>query len=287
MTEVIAGPLWAARNWNIEDGAGSIHDDDTAAELGFRGGTVAGDIHMNQFPPILVEVFGNEWFERGNLSLNFKNATIDLEKVQAFAEPLKQGENQVRVWMEREDGLLVCEGTAAIGDHSNSELRRKNLHPCHPEELRILRRCKPGMSLGSYDIVAKTDVQFERYDRNLISDPMTWYKEGSPWGDPIAAPCTILEFLWGNAMRGLGPLVEESTGLFGAMEISYTNGPLIMGKKYRIDCEVVCVSQSPKTEIVWYDQHAYNEAGDHVVTLRIQSRAMKASSPLYAASELG
>ena len=72
MTEVIAGPLWAARNWNIEDGAGSIHDDDTAAELGFRGGTVAGDIHMNQFPPILVEVFGNEWFERGNLSLNFK-----------------------------------------------------------------------------------------------------------------------------------------------------------------------------------------------------------------------
>ena len=74
---------------------------------------------------------------------------------------------------------------------------------------------------------------------------------------------------------------------YGAMEISYTNGPLIMGKKYRIDCEVVCVSQSPKTEIVWYDQHAYNEAGDHVVTLRIQSRAMKASSPLYAASELG
>ena len=143
------------------------------------------------------------------------------------------------------------------------------------------------MSLGSYDIVAKTDVQFERYDRNLISDPMTWYKEGSPWGDPIAAPCTILEFLWGNAMRGLGPLVEESTGLFGAMEISHTNGPLIMGKKYRIDCEVVCFSQSPKTEIVWYDQHAYNEAGDHVVTLRIQSRAMKASSPLYAASELG
>ncbi|MDG1204309.1 MAG: hypothetical protein P8N51_02940 [Pseudomonadales bacterium] len=287
MTELIAGPLWAARNWNIEDGAGSIHDDDTAAELGFRGGTVAGDIHMNQFPPILVEVFGNEWFERGNLSLNFKNATIDLEKVQAFAEPLKQGENQVRVWMEREDGLLVCEGTAAIGDHSNSELRRKNLHPCDPKELRILRRCTPGMSLGSYDIVAKTDVQFERYDRNLISDPMTWYKEGSPWGDPIAAPCTILEFLWGNAMRGLGPLVEESTGLFGAMEISHTNGPLIMGKKYRIDCEVVCVSQSPKTEIVWYDQHAYNEAGDHVVTLRIQSRAMKASSPLYAASELG
>ena len=287
MTEVIAGPLWAARNWNIEDGAGSIHDEETAAELGFRGGTVAGDIHMNQFPPLLVKIFGDEWFERGNLSLNFRNATVDLEKVQAFAEPLKEGENQIRVWMEREDGMLVCEGTAAMGDHSQSELRRKDYHPCAPEELRIFKRVIPGMSLGSYDIVATKDKQFERYDNNLISDPMTWYKDTSPWGDPVAAPCTILEFLWGNAMRGLGPLVEESTGLFGAMEISYTNGPFIMGRNYRIDCEVVCVSQSPKTEIVWYDQHAYNEAGDHVVTLRIQSRAMKASSPLYDASDLG
>ena len=36
MTEVITGPFWAARNWNINDGEGSIHDDETAAELGFR-----------------------------------------------------------------------------------------------------------------------------------------------------------------------------------------------------------------------------------------------------------
>ena len=79
MAEVMTGPLWAARNWSADAGAGSIHDDETAAELGFRGGTVAGDIHMNQFPPVLIKVFGNEWFERGNLSLNFRNATIDKE----------------------------------------------------------------------------------------------------------------------------------------------------------------------------------------------------------------
>lgn len=91
------------------------------------------------------------------------------------------------------------------------------------------------MTLCSYNIVATTDKQFGRYDSNLISDAMTWYRESSPWGAPVAAPCTILEFLWGNAMNGLGPLVEESTGLFGAMEISYTNGPFIMGKNYRIN----------------------------------------------------
>lgn len=281
MTDIITGPLWAARNWSIDEGAGSIHDDETATELGFRGGTVAGDIHMNQFVPVLVKIFGNEWFEKGNLSLNFKNATIDLEKVQVFAEQPVEGENQIRVWMEREDGLLVCEGTAAMGDHSKSLLRSMDYHSCDPEELKILRKVKPGMSLGTYDIVATTDKQFERFDKNLISDPLSWYRTESPWGNPVAAPCTIFEFLWGNAMIGLGPLVEDCTALFGAMEISYSNGPFIMGNRYRIECDVVSVGQSPKTETVWYDGHAYDEEGNHIVTLRIQSRAMKASSPLY------
>ncbi len=281
MTDTTTGPLWAARNWSADAGAGSIHDDETAAELGFRGGTVAGDIHMNQFPPVLVKIFGNEWFERGNLSLSFKNATVDLEKVRVYAEPLKPGENQINVWMEREDGLLVCSGTAAIGDHSRSELRTKDFRPCDPGELRILSRVKPGMSLGIEDVIATTDKQFQRYDTNLISDPLTWYRQSSPWGDPVAAPCTILEFLWGSAMKGLGPLVEESTGLFGAMEIGYTNGPFIMGRPYRIESEVVCVGQSPQTEYVWYDSTARNEKGELVATLRIQSRAMKMSSPLY------
>ena len=54
------------------------------------------------------------------------------------------------------------------------------------------------------------------------------------------------------------------------------------GQFVAIECEVVCVGQSPKTEYVWYDQHAFDETGVHVATLRMQSRAMKASSPLYA-----
>jgi len=82
-------------------------------------------------------------------------------------------------------------------------------------------------------------------------------------------------------MKGLGPLVEESTGLFGAMEIGYSNGPFIMDRPYRIESEVVCVGQSQQTEYVWYDSTAKNEKGELVATLRIQSRAMKASSPLY------
>ncbi len=281
LSKVISGPLWSARNWSAGEGAGSIHDNETAETLGFRGGTVAADIHMNQFPPVLLKVFGGDWFERGHLSLNFKNATIDRERVQVFAAPPDGSGALTRVWMEREDGMLVCEGTAAVESNEESALRSIDYRPCDPEELRILRRVSPGMSLGQYDVLAKTDKQFGRYDNNLISDPLSWYRHNSPWGGPIAAPCTVLEFLWGSAMKGLAPLVEEATSLFGAMEISFSKGPMLMGESYHIEASVVCVGQSPKTEYVWYEQKAFDSSSDLVVTLLIQSRAMKASSPLY------
>ena len=281
MAEVIEGPLWSARNWSADEGEGSIHDDATATELGFRGGTVAGDVHMNQFPPVLLRVFGKEWFERGNLSLNFKNATIDQEKVQVFAEPRKSGEDSVKVWMEREDGLQVAIGSAAMGDHSKSELRQKDYRPCDPESLRILNRVKPGMSLGSYDIHTRTDKQYQRYDAGLISDPLPWYRKGSPWGGSVAAPCTVMEYLWGYSMNGLGPLVGDSVGLFGAIEIGFEKGPFMMSRDYHLESRVVCVGQSPQTEYVWYETDAFDYLGDRVARLLIQSRAMKASSPAY------
>ncbi len=279
-SQTIEGPLWAARNWSA-DAEGSIHDDATASELGFRGGTVAGDVHMNQFPPVLLKVFGQEWFERGNLSLGFKNATIDLEQVRVFAEPRTPDSDQVKVWMEREDGLLVCSGTAALGDHSQSELRNKDLRSCDPNELRILNRLHAGLSLGEYVVDATPDKQFERYDRNLISDPLEWYRHTSPWGEVVAAPCTLIQYLWGYPMQTLGQYVGESVGLFGAIEVGHVNGPFLLNQRYTLTSEVVCVGQSPQTEFVWYDTTATNEVGEVVAMMRMQSRVMKASSPEY------
>ena len=281
MTARVEGKLWAARNWSADAGEGSIHDDETAEKLGFRGGTVAGDVHMNQFPPVMLEIFGERWFESGNLSLSFKNATIDLEKVQVFAEPLAPGASQTNVWMEREDGMLVCKGTAAVGDHSASELRSKDLRPCDPSELRILNRLEPGLSLGRYEVEATPEKQFERYDKGLISDPLAWYRETSPWDDVIACPATFIQYLWGYPMQTLGPLVGDSVGLFGAIEIGCVNGPFLLNRRYVIESEVVCVGQSPQTEYVWYDSKATNESGELVALMRMQSRAMKSSSPAY------
>ena len=113
---VVVGPLRRPRNLGATQ-RGSIHDDATAQKLGFRGGTVAGSIHMEQFPPLLVRAFGQRWFETGSLSTYFRNATTDGEPVRAFVGLPEDGASdaQVPVRMERDDGTLVLEGTASIG----------------------------------------------------------------------------------------------------------------------------------------------------------------------------
>src|SRR5690606_38042129 len=82
----LVGPYRPARNMAAGAGEGSIHDDKTAKGLGFRGGTVAGSVHMEQFPPILMRAFGERWFETGGLACYFRNATVDGESVRPIVE---------------------------------------------------------------------------------------------------------------------------------------------------------------------------------------------------------
>lgn len=281
MSDVMSGPLWQGINWSADAGVGSIHDDATAEKLGFRGGTVAGDVHMNQFPPVLLEVFGDEWFRTGNLSLDFKAATVDREPVQVFAEPLADGVAQTRVWMERDDGMLVCRGTAALGNHSRSELRARDLRPCDPSELKILRNVSDGLSLGHFELEMTPDKQFDRYDRKVISDPLEVYRSGVKWGEPVAAPCTFVEYFWGPPTRELRPHVGEAVGLFGAIEIGHVDGPLLLNRAYHIDSEVVAVGQSPQTEYLWFDTTARRPNASLVANFRMMLRFMKSSSALY------
>lgn len=177
--------------------------------------------------------------------------------------------------------MLVCTGTAAVGDHSRSALRSKDLRPCDPDELRILRELHAGRSLGHFELDLDPTLQFERYDRGLISDPLEVYRNGEKWGAPVAAPCTFVQYFWGPPTRAIRGLVGEAVGLFGAIEIGHVDGPLLLDRPYLIDSEVVCVGQSPQTEYFWFDTTARRPDGGLVAVFRMMLRFMKASSPLY------
>src|SRR5580700_3440024 len=113
---VLTGPVRTPRNLSAH-ATGSIHDDATATALGFRGGTVAGSIHMDQFPPLLLAAFGPRWFETGSLSLYFRHATTDGEPVRALLgrPTADDGDAQVQAWATTTDDVLVADGTATVG----------------------------------------------------------------------------------------------------------------------------------------------------------------------------
>lgn len=264
---------------------GSIHNDEVAQELGFRGGTVAGSIHMELFPPVLLEAFGERWFERGTLSINFRNPTTDREPVRALLDrPDAPTDAQARAWIERDDGLLVGEGTASVGEPSEeTALGSMDVHRYAASDPRILAGISAGDEIPEAEIEMPRKVQDARLE--VITEPLGWYDD-SPWGGPIASPATVVHFLYGHPARSIGRSTEgtgdDAVGLFGAIEVRHVHGPLVLDRTYRVGGHIVEVGESPKTEYVWFESYADTLDGERVAEMRMQLRWMKASSPLYA-----
>lgn len=279
---LLVGPLRRSVN-NASKVAGSIHDDATATKLGFRGGTVAGSIHLELFPPLLLKAFGQRWFERGTISMYFLNATTDREAVRAFVKepPLDATNAQVEIWIERDDGMRVAEGTASVGSPEEpSALLRRPLDRFDPGELRILGGLKVGDQFEECDAFLTKDAMDERM--KVITEPMDWYIKPSPWGGAIGTPATMVQLLYSQSIATLRGKLGQAVGLFGAIELRNINGPVRVEHPYRVGGSIVALGQSPKTEYMWFET-ALNEAdGKRIAEMRMLLRFMKASSPKYA-----
>lgn len=276
---VIEGPWMAGVN-AASGVAGSIHDDATASKLGFRGGTVAGSVHMNQFVPLLIEAFGDEWLHSGNLSLYFVTATIHGEKVKAFVQQPETPGQQVKVWMERDDGARVAEGTAGLGDNAQSELQTRDRRATDPAQLRMLPHAVPGYDMGTHKVAPAGDAQSKRIEGGEINGVIDAYTNPQTYGGLVAAPGTMVGVLYRAPVEALRPK-GGAVGLFGAIEVRNVNGPMLLDRTYDVSAKVVDAGQSPKTEYLWFDSEARDGSGEVIATMRMLLRFMKASSPLY------
>lgn len=281
---ILAGPVRNVINPDTAAGAGSIHDQETAQRLGFRGGTVAGSYHMNLFPPLALEAFGTGWFERGSLSLFFRNATLDREPVRAFMRKPATGANeQVDCWIRREDGMLVAEGSIAAGHPGEpTHLQKIPLDDMNPAACRILADVhvgdvipETGMIMGGADLDRRLNSAAELLDWNLGT---------SPWGNQVLVPNSMVGLLYQPCVATIRKKVKQSVGLFGAIELRTVNGPALADTPYMVQGKIIAVGDSPRTEFFWYETCADDQDGRRVCEMRMLLRFMKASSPLWAES---
>lgn len=264
------GPLRVPRN-TYQGSQSSIHNDATASKLGFKGGTVAGSIHMDQFVPLLLDLYGEAWLEAGTLSLMFKQATVDGEPVRASLAP---DGARAALTMHNEAGDLICEGTASLGPDPRSELALRMAAQTAPDELRILAALKPGDEVRDIPLEATREALETRL--STITEPLAIYETG-------ALPPSMVVHLAHGARQAVVASAGKSVGLFGALETEVLKGPLKAGVPYVGRTKIHALADSPRTEAVWYDVFIAGEDGEDLARVRFFLRFMKGSSPLWTA----
>ena len=259
---------------------GGIHDDDTATDLGFRGGTVAGAIHMEQFPPLLLEMFGADFWQTGTLSMYFRSATVDREPVRCLTtEPKRVGNiRRTNVLMEKEDGTIVASGTASCGGHDEkSELRRK-LESIRPiSELRILKNLKVGAQCE--DQRCFVENSFLDAQLGVITEPLSCYKTSNEFSGRVLPVTQVVRAFDPPEVALITEVEPPFVGLYGAIEIEFINGPVLAETEYKGSGEIVGLSDSPQTEILWRDSILMTDKP--IARMLKMDRLMKNSSPLW------
>ncbi|HEX7761547.1 MAG TPA: hypothetical protein VF459_18715 [Caulobacteraceae bacterium] len=275
----LAGDFRRPRN-TASEARGSIHDDATASKLGFRGGTVAGSLHMDQFVPLLIAAFGPAWLERGNMSLYFRQATVDQEAVRAFVTPAVV-EARARLRMENEAGDLISEGTAScVGADEKTELyaRARAQTPAVPGALRLLAGCKVGDETADVALRASAEAVAKRLE--TIPERIDAYEPRD--GGPAVLPPAIAVQLFREVEKTLWSRIEPVVGLFGAIELQVLKGPLRAETDYVGRGKILALSESPRTENIWYQAWASDpKTGEDVGWMIMYLRFLKASSPLW------
>ncbi|MEM6556399.1 MAG: hypothetical protein AAF642_11015 [Pseudomonadota bacterium] len=271
---VLSGPFRTPANMLIEQEYGghkSIHDDAEAERLGFKAGPIEGPTHFSQFDPLLVKLWGQDWFEQGCISCHYKNMVVEGEQVQAFVKPVSDG--RAECWAVKSDGTPVLEASATLGpDHGETllEARMARLRPAG--DLVILSDLSVGMT-GKEDepvIMAPDQNMGALYPFSLtekltkITERSSWYDDdsASPWGRAII-PTEMVSVLAEYSSRKAGfPTKGPVIGLFADLEIRYLNGPLLVGEPYLIRREIVALAQGRRTENYWTRTRIFDESGE-------------------------
>jgi hypothetical protein len=278
------------------DGHVSIHDDKMAADLGFTGAPIEGPTHFSLFVPLLAEIFGQAWFETGCMSAHYQTMVIEGEEVRAFAARPAAGERITRIWAEKRDGTPVLTGTASIGpDHPTSELdtRRAKLRPS--EQLVILCDLHVGQKglAPESAIMGFEESMGDLYPFSLneklerITELSPWYTadagDTSPWGRAII-PLEMLSVLTQYSSREAGYKMKgPAVGLFADQEIKLIKGPLFVNQAYRLEREIVCLSESRRVESNWIMTRVYDvDTNELLAECLLNSATLKDSYAKYA-----
>lgn len=268
---VVRGAVHAPRNDRATTG-GTFRLGPGGQGIVYRGRAVSVRVHLESVPPVLLEVYGDEWFHRGSLSMWFRAPTFDGEPTQVVARPVA-GRRQIDLRIERPGGEAVAVGTAALGDPDEpSELERRFLRASPGRPVRLLAGVEPGDRLPATTVTLDGGPQAERLADGAVLGPLPWYSGDSPWGGPIATPYTEVSALGHLGTTALRESVPPCVVVYRGVELRHVSGPLVLGRTYRFGSQIIDVGADDDAELLWYRSWADDESGRRVVELTVLAR---------------
>src|SRR5262249_29415762 len=146
-----------------------------------------------------------------------------------------------------------------------------------PGGLKILSRVKPGDEVTGLEVSVSRDAVDRRME--TITEQLPEYDGAKP----ILPPSMMVHLFRGSAQEKLYRTDGPAVGLFGAIELQSIDGPTRAETPYLVRAKVLALSESPKTENVWYRAWAADPAtGQDVCSMLMYLRYMKGSSKHYA-----
>lgn len=294
----MAGPWRSPRNMLGEqtyDDHASIHDDETARTLGFRGGTVEGPTHFSQLSPLGSALWGRSWFEHGCVSAHYRNPCFEGERARAFAKSPPTGASITEAWMVKEDGTEILRGTLSVGPkHPVTALDMRLSALADPGALVILRDVSVGARSARRPVRMAADQHMGplypfslRQKLQSITEPSSLYDPASagesPWGRAII-PFEMISVLGQyTAGEDTFPVKGPVVGLFADQEIRLHGQPVFVDEPYEVEREVVALSGSRRTESLWVRTRLLEAGSERVVaTLLLNQAYLKESYANYA-----
>ncbi|NRB50235.1 MAG: hypothetical protein HRU41_21335 [Saprospiraceae bacterium] len=292
---VLSGPFRQPKQMLLEQEYGghkSLHDGGVATDLGLKDAPIEGPTHFSQFVPLLVKIWGKEWYESGCFSAHFLNMVVEGEEVKAFVEWPEEGQTRTRCWAEKADGSLVLEASASLGntDATLLDQRMAKLRPIN--KLVILEDLAVGQQGNKEEEVMMEANQHmgklypfslsQKLDNITESSPFYTDANQSLWDREII-PLEMVSVLSMYTFHEAGFVVKQpSIGLFADLEIRMIKGPLLVGETYKVRREIVALGESRRTEGFWTRSQILDETGQEILAeVLLHQAVFKHSYPDY------
>lgn len=276
---IITGPWSKAPNLSA-DSKGSIHDDERAKELGFKGALVGGSVLCAFITPLLTERFGRGWYERGFFKTSFISPVYETDDIRVVLEeqlPSSDAAVLMSVGIEKRDGSRATAGYAGIAPSTAAALppwQRSGeppTAPVPPAEADPSPGEPLGMALPPKELVVAVEDSASR--RRTAGDGCLWYEAASPWGGPVVPTFMYLLVNLGNGGRRPDAAINPASraGMNGTFQLVQT-GPMLAGRPYTLNSKLVEKGISGRTAFRTAEFSITDSTGQRVALARQKAR---------------